>query len=375
MSVLDDFLKKYGALQPTTIPDIPATPLKPILPITPVTPATPIITNTLLRNDSIFNILDYGGSIQDTINAVESAGNGIMWIPKGIYSIDATPVITKPISIMGVSSNPTSGSIIKWCGPDGGTMIQARDFTNGTHSPLIGMNWQNLCFDGGWRAGIGLDFDMVQNGVFSNIRLTTIKGTALNMQPFRGSTSPSLVAQNCMWNTFTGLACNDVIRGVLMDGVVYGTYPNPGWNYTANCCHNTFTNLAIKTTGGTSQEDRYAIKIFKGDNNSFYGVWTNGYDPAFPLYSLVLQDGWASGNYFYGFQGNVRAKKDSSNMIIGYDRGNGQPEPVIDAGAYLSWSEMENSAGAQLAQLKGFRDPSDGQDYATKAWVLSQLKK
>ena len=359
---------------------------------------------TKFKGEGIYNVKDplYGATgngvtddtiaIQAAITAAQTAYGGIVFLPKGTYIITSTLLITGSVSLVGEGSDWTdytnsynqasynaadqaegytnspipmsrgvnsneSISLIKWGDVVGGTMVQVKKATRTSDSYAVGgMSWRDLAFDGHWIASppgaqpygatCCLELDCIQQCTFSNIRISAIDGIAINLVPTFVPTTQYPYTQaghafNNMYNLFQNIGIYNARYGVVLNGCFY---PAPNSGLCGNSCMNTFINLNIRFA---SVAPGIGIKILVGDNNDFYGTWVQGWTngtnfglPPATIYSLEFEDANANGNRFYHFQGWVHAKAGSVNEIYGYDRGNGEPPPTIETGAYLTYTEQ-----------------------------------
>lgn len=293
------------------------------------------------KGELVYDVRSYGAvgdgttddtaAIQATVAAIQAAGGGVMFLPKGTFRISDTITITGRVSIQGVGSDgsdldvtPTSvnaTSVIKWMS------------TNVT-KPMLdivgltgGMVWSNFVIDGRYDSGsaylaaYGIRGNEIVRCLFQNI---AINSCATGIKLYTTNTSNN---QNTMFNTFVNTNIGKVGVGIELDG---------NGSFNANTCHNSFINTTIDRTGA------HGIWLRDCDNNHFSMTFNTQRSGSGN--SLTMDD-HARSNYFFHYQaaGPVVANPGSSNTIYGYDRENGQAAPTL-AGGSLTWTETNNNA-------------------------------
>ena len=312
--------------------------------------------------DGVFSVKSYGalgnGASDDTaafnaaVSAAAGAGGGIVFVPNGVYGISSTISMPDGVNIIGTSQD---SSIIEWIGAGGGPMF----FAPGVK---VGIGMQRLFLRGksfppaNWPDDV-IHLQSTQHSQFRDLRISRFKGAGLKIVVV--TTVPN---QNCHFCDFCNLdinARNDGFPesasavGILLDG-----------SGPANVCHCTFTGISV-------QHVKYALDGRDADNVRFVGLFCFRGPEASPSipYDVRMAKGFR-GNYFYHLQANGVIAEDPSgpgageigdaNEIHGYDRGNGQVAPTVNANARLMWTEHGYNAGngwyfANGTQRYGFR--------------------
>jgi len=121
-------------------------------PTTDTNAATKLYVDSLLPASLVFNVKDYGAvgdgttddqtAIQDTIDAAEAAGGGIVFIPQGTYIVSGTPQITTGNIIVAGTGSGSKILLASAALNGAGTTIGL--WINGGSNVLI----HNLCVDG-----------------------------------------------------------------------------------------------------------------------------------------------------------------------------------------------------------------------------------
>lgn len=206
-----------------------------------------------------------------------------------------------------------------WTGPSGKPVMKI-DFQNG---------WElsGFSIDGGNVASTGILVDRGVRGSLTDVGIRKLGPDGVGLL----SSPTGSAAVNSMQNRVEGfyVIAPTIIR---LEG-------NP--LAAANSCHWTFLNVVGNYGNATTNST--GIVIQNGDNNAFYDIFL--YRNYGTGHGVEFQ-AKARANYFFHLQagsGGVIARTPAqtwnSNLIVGYDRENAQPEPVKEAGAKLEWTE------------------------------------
>ncbi len=265
-------------------------------------------------------VTDDTSAIQAAITASELSGDPLYQSP-GIYNVTSDLYLNVPILWRGAGggSFENSGvfapkSKLIWSGSAGGTMLHL----GGGTDLIAGLGIKDICFDANSIAGKCISGIALARCQLENITCLNYTSIGLLLTALTG-------AKNVMANDFRNLMCYasaGSTQGIVMVDTASG-----------NCCHNNFTNTTVIHIGANPGI------VVKGDNNLFtrtflYRVSGAGYGVEI---GSVLVPGAGGNNYFFhieaGAGGLHITNQSNANLIIGYDRGNSQPLPVIDSGS------------------------------------------
>lgn len=261
---------------------------------------------------------DDSDALQAIIDLVEDRPGGGCIIVPGVCAISKTISIKKPISIIGFGNNATnldqtsaidSKSAFKMLGLSEVPMFSI-------DGKVSSVNIFNITFLGNGN-NIGIQIDRMRESVFQNIEFIN-HGYAMVLAP-----QPSLVSDdNAMFNTFQNIQT----RG--KNGILIKKSSN-----NSNVCHCLFARCWIDYT-------ERGVIIEDADNNTFLScaMFNRGGVVGVDFYNA------ARSNVFIHFQGTMRARSGSSNIVYHYDTENGQPEPTIEDGARLLYTEGGNNS-------------------------------
>ncbi|MFD0716243.1 glycosyl hydrolase family 28-related protein [Paenibacillus sp. GCM10027626] len=318
------------------------------------TTTTTATTDHVCTTTGVINMAEYGASgdgsdvtllIQSAIDDLESAGGGVIYFPKGTYGISATLAISKAISLYGDGTagdnlDATGGdplhmpvSVIKWVGSAGTqNMIKYSPGTDySSPNQIRGARIQNIALDGDFKAAIGLYLERFCMGSVDHIRIMRTTQTSLRL--WTTSTFPH---DNVMFNLFQNVILERSPNCLTIGSDTAGS----------NVCHNTFINFVIDHNGSDG------FVLGESDNNTFINFYCiNRQYPSH--YSLVVKGTDAqlvpTSNWFYHFQGSTLVKAGNEGTgFIGYDKSNGQPDPVIEAGAKVLMFQIGTNASHHL---------------------------
>lgn len=308
-------------------------------------------------------VADSTAAIQAAINDANTAGGGIVFLPKGSYKLTATlTVIDKPqVKIRGIagSSEPFSaglagGTKLVWAGAGGGTMV-SMGASNGATVYARDNELSYVTIDGVDSAGIGLLLTSSWYGVYEEVHITRCTVAHLDMTTIVGP--GAAIGEDGQYNQLrrvttrptAGASANAI--GLRMDS---GATPQAG---QGNTSMNEFFDCFFGHYNGVG------VQIIDADSNRFYGLITHsngGTGIGLELRgSAVLNYGHARANTFYfldacGSQGGIVARGTASyptqpaqnNRILHLNQENNHNfVPTVEAGATLRWTGSHQSGG------------------------------
>lgn len=205
---------------------------------------------------AVVNVLDYGavgdGTTDDTsalqaaINAAQAA-QARLFITPGVFLVTSTLTIANARAMIIEGSgfghvNTNTGTIIKWGGASGGTIMHLDGFSQGRLA--------SLAFDGNSKAaGIGLLLDqgssvVSQKNTFDQVRFQACEvGTSIGVFDADQGNNDQCAWMNCWWEG------NSVAFDLNGDQHVQHNFFNPQF---IDCNNGTNTGAAIRTGGGSS---------------------------------------------------------------------------------------------------------------------------
>jgi hypothetical protein len=280
------------------------------------------------------------------IAALQANGGGRGYIPPGNYPISSMLRISaSDVKIRGAgrgawynSAAPAAATRIFWNGLATGQMVQ---IAPGGALPLDGCEFTDIMLDSGYPGGVGC-----QKGIeLLSVRKSVIKVTVLEFGVFgvhlgcvAGLTDPADCQNNDIDIDFRQEYSNGYPLG--LDALIVGGVA------TANASFNTIRRVRGVYSNG------YGIYIGSGDNNIFENVQmvrTGGsVGTGVVLGASNTPGNFAASNLFLNLSagaGGVFAEGTGTatypsigTKILAYDKGNGNPDPLIDIGAGLSWA-------------------------------------
>lgn len=190
-----------------------------------------------------------------------------------------------------------------------------------------GVTIGNFALDCANLANTGISLDRLQYSTIKPISIYNQLVDGLIFQP-----NPTAANDNLMGNVFERLVIRGKNRCIYFSDAVGGAH-------TSNICHNKFLYIFADCRGAAVNN---CIVLGDSDNNNFGFIYTAVFN--YPTdYGLVLNS-YSRSNYFFHFQGTVHALSGSTNAIYAFDRENSQPQPTVDSGANLFWTETGNNA-------------------------------
>ncbi len=273
-------------------------------------------------------------SIQDQLDALPDRG-GVLTLPPGTFNISEPLRIRHGVTLegsgFGVEFNNKNKrpwlpvTELRWISPVGQPMIEVE-------GPATGVQIRNLGLNGLSVATSGIRAEQMQGGVIENIGVRDC--------------ATGLVGSSAALTSASGFSFNRISSFYARCPV--GIYLGGNTDGSSNSHHNVFSQVMLIYSGT-------GIEVHDADNNKFFGVYTFRL-PGSSGYAMEFR---ARGrqNYVYGISpsGGVRCEvpvhPDWANVIFGYNQSNGEPGPVLEPGANLTWtSDGRNGTGWHLPE-------------------------
>lgn len=230
-----------------------------------------------------------------------------------------------------------AGTTLRWEGLQGGPMVVITA-QSGTPNTVKRSGIERVFLNGRAVAGFGVQMFSTHACHVKECFFGNIEGWDIDMGVVASITAD---ARDCQWNTIEDISTR---KAETQNG---GTLHMRG-DAGANCCWNRIVHIDAEHTGIPS------LLLEEADNNRFF-AWKTSKRWEHPDVPGALINGQflATNNYFIvasfgvgGFvQQSVGAYPDGGNVIIGHDRGNGEPEPVVLHGKLDYTSTGINSTG------------------------------
>lgn len=256
------------------------------------------------------------------LNYVQNrTGGGGLFVP-GKCVISSTMDIINSISIVGFgtdttdydsSATPDAKSVIIWGGALHNPMFRVA-------GKVQSFNLHNIALFGSDVASAGVQLNQLRDSLFDRVEITHCScGLRIHVE------NQKRTDDGCMFNIFSNLLirCENGLIVTRDDK----TAPN------SNTCHNVFMRCNFDAT-------EKCIELGDCDNNTFIGIYTFNRGGT---QNLIFHKA-ARSNVFLHYQGTAIAESGSANIIYHYDRENGQPNPIIEPGAKLTYTEGGNNA-------------------------------
>lgn len=264
--------------------------------------------------------------------AQAKAVRGTLWCPSGRYNISSTITLDGQVSLIGEGCSASdldmegvdvkARTMFRWVGADGGTVFQQVGRTGAIDIGNFVVNCRNS-------ADVGIQFDRLRGSRIFSVMVVNWRPNQAGKAGILIKPQPIQANDNFMFNDIgplylRGPTC--CLRLAAADG-------------SSNVCHNTFRQLTLDARNGTTN---YGMVIEDADNNTFSMTYTFTFGGTGNF--AVVHEAASRSNYFFHFQGTMWAKPGSKNIVFGYDRENGHPQPTVDPGAELFWTENGNNA-------------------------------
>lgn len=303
------------------------------------------------RLDGVVSVKEYGaigdGSADDTtaINnamaALPSRG-GTLFFPPGSYKVTSTIVVAKPLTILGSGFSAELNAAynaqwlpateILWTNVTGAPVFQVV-------GPLGGVRFEAFGINGNAQATKGFELDRLMAFVIRDVGVKNLHSTTGIAAHFLATTATT--NQNCQH----GLVENFY---AMSPEILRFSGSNTPTVDTANCCHIDIVRL---TGVFSSTANNHGIVIQDADNLNFENIMLFRNLTASSGYAVEYGT-WARAIYMEHLQpsGGVVVRTPATNntgggnLVVGYDRENNQPMPMIEAGGILDWTESGRNA-------------------------------
>ena len=319
-------------------------------------------------------------TIQAAINAAAANGGGIVQIPVGVCTVAANLTVNnsyigfKCVGPDGIHTGtvvPTACSL-KWTGASGGAIMTISAPTGSTSdSFLTGISIEGITFDG--NAGLAanaLTLQSMRNSRFQNLYAQSFNGGyVFYIGTVHATTSNFGDSCDTQFNLFDNISINQFAGssiGIYLDAWLNASYENDGCGGTFN----TFRNIDMGTSSGQGL-------VFHGaDNNQFYNVRIYDTVNTVRAVEFTIASGGgitypANSNVIYHMSTNAHIYADGqstnpgcvaytsafgltsctqANKIYDLDKLDGTPDPTVEPGAQLIWT---NTTGAAFGQQSG----------------------
>lgn len=284
-----------------------------------------------------------GDGVTDDTAALTNFINAMMASPTRIGVMSAkTYAITAALPTINVSgvrlfgAGPSTShdggvgtglSIIKWTGGAGGTMLTIAPTSGAGNQRLDGIRIEGVHFDANGAAAKGVVVQSVRGSIFD---ISVFNATSFGLE--LGVVATLAEARDIQSNRFRFVSRQ--LDGNGATGVALHLLGDA----SANVSFNVFENIAISHSNAT------AVLIENGDNN----VWLNVIALKSGTATISIDYAPAAGSsvgdeIFLHLSCSVAVRARATNggaqnvRILGLDKGNSSPDPVIDAGATLYW--------------------------------------
>lgn len=336
-------------------------------------------TNTLKLGSLITDVVaDYGAdptgstdsttAIQNAINAVQSAGGGVVWLPKGRFKITSTLVVSgQGVTLWGagasyncdVGNYTTTGvSWIVWGASSSNIAVQAAPVAGASNQALIGFQFRGISID-------------CRNGDTNQatIALQMLSCHGFHVEDFF-IIDPITVGIDMNVVATLGEA-RDCTRGFMgrgairvLDGASSGAFGlRLNGDSGANTCCNHFDTVQIVHSGSNGNA---AIELLNADSNTFIncyvnrgsgtnvGIRFNGSNSAATLVArnnVLINCSPGLGGIVSKATGLTFPALD--NYAVLQQVGNGEPVPTIEAGSSFYFSCNGTQNGGAFSTLLG----------------------
>jgi len=343
--------------------------------------ASGFLANSVARTvngklQEFINVKDFGavgdGSTDDTaaiqaaIDYMESINGGVVQIPQGSFKITSTIQLDGQMGVQligqgsdGIHDGGTgaaAATTLLWYGSAGETMLNVSSPSGASYSRQMGSSVVDIKFDCRTIAGIGVFLNSVRNVTCSrlfilNPTIAALKTTTLgNTLLGESSDTQQCVFDRVSWRCIDSVATQAAHGIWLTSHSPIGSNANSSLNLFSQCGgqnwggagsgyglfvedgdNNTFVNLRIFRTGGTTVEAVRLVGNTSCDANHFWNLSAGGAN------SITIK-GTVS-----GFVANPRR-----NSFWTTDVGNGTQYPTVDAGVIFGWNSDNNVFTKQM---------------------------
>ena len=299
-------------------------------------------------------VTDDTAAIQAAINATQTAGGGIIFVPLGAYKISSTLTITgNGVVLQGAAFNsihdtgsPTYPVRFNWAG--GASPMISIVTTSATLPVTSGCGLINLALFGNSLATVGVYLNSVRYSFFTNLYVNNVLQdcyyiTCLTKTTGEATDTQQNIFTNCTWRTIDSPACYPANGMTLTAAIPGGSNANTSFNEFNYCAGQNYSD----TGGGVG------FVLADADNNLFVGcrAFRAGATPTV-IYGLSIRGG--DTNIFNDFSCGGANGIEIRGIASGYfadqvgncfwntDDSNGTQYPALDTGCRIQWHALKS---------------------------------
>lgn len=290
---------------------------------------------------------DYSG-IQRAINDAKANGGGSVLLPFGVIQLETG--LVSDSSLVTLKGNgranglwsvidPFTGTVFKWIGSAGGTVLKM-ETTASSATQIVGGGIENLTIDGQNVAAKGVDLASYGHGEFRKVfvrNCTTVGWDTRIITPITDG------VEDVQGNVFEQITIRQIESANGIGMRLDGTAPdgNTSFNefHRVHIYHKNGIGLQLKNTDSNAF---FNTAIVRDPVGTAIGVELNG--------SGSVGVGHSRSNMFYHLDpglGGLTARATGitqpaiNNVVFGYSKENGAPNPVVEGGARLTVFDNE----------------------------------
>lgn len=279
--------------------------------------ASSTVSGTVLQRE--FNIRSYGAvgdgttddlsAIQGAINAAQSAGGGIVFIPKGIYIVSGIPTITgSNITVQGTGDgskillasaalNASGTTIGIWV--NGGSNITIRDL-------CIDGNYANIAKNGTYQSASSLWTPVISKYGSTSVKVYKQAGSGIDSatylkqrMPIRITDAQNVTVENCLLQ-------NSISAGVLADSASVN-----------GCTDILVTNNRIKYTWDNGVYFHQGVQYGTAVNNEISDTTYNGVSAVYCDHIIIANNNIRFAGPSDSDSGGIQINGSSNSLVTG----------------------------------------------------------
>jgi len=295
-------------------------------------------------------VTDDTAAIQAAINAAQTAGGGVIFLPLGTYKISSTLTITgNGVVLQGAAFNqfhdtgtPVYPVSLSWAG--GASPMISISTTSATIPITTGCGLINVALFGNALATVGVYLNSVRYSEFTNVYVNDVTQdcyyiTCRTLSTGEATDTQQNIFTNCTWRTI-GTPAVYPANGMTL------TAQTPGAS-NANTSFNLFNYCVGQTYAGVGGGVGFLLE--DADNNSFFGCRVVRVGTT--TYGLSIRGG--DTNIFYDFScggaNGIEVRGTASgypanqigNCFWNADDANGTQYPTLDANCRVQWHALK----------------------------------
>jgi len=295
-------------------------------------------------------VTDDTAAIQAAINAAQTAGGGVIFLPLGTYKISSTLTITgNGVVLQGAAFNqfhdtgtPVYPVSLSWAG--GASPMISISTTSATIPITTGCGLINVALFGNALATVGVYLNSVRYSEFTNVYVNDVTQdcyyiTCRTLSTGEATDTQQNIFTNCTWRTI-GTPAVYPANGMTL------TAQTPGAS-NANTSFNLFNYCVGQTYAGVGGGVGFLLE--DADNNSFFGCRVVRVGTT--TYGLSIRGG--DTNIFYDFScggaNGIEVRGTASgypanqigNCFWNVDDANGTQYPTLDANCRVQWHALK----------------------------------